>query len=99
MPVDPSLPARDVYRVVGEDRTLHLFARGARWVGTVVAGLIDVGDAPALSDIVFLRLDDGVEVHRIREGSLVDFEKTIRAAASDLDTLSADVFAETWFPA
>ena len=99
MPVDPSLPARDVYRVVGEDRTLHPLARGARWVGTVVAGLIDVGDAPALSDIVFLRLDDGVEVHRIREGSLVDFEKTMRAAASDLDTVSAEAFAETWFPA
>ena len=99
MPADPSPLARDVYRVAGEDRPLNPLARGARWVGTVVAGLIDVGDAPALSDIVFRRLDDGSEVHRIREGSLVDFEKTMRAAASDLDTLSADAFAGTWFAA
>ena len=88
--------ARDIYRVDGEDRRLSPVARGARWVGTLVAGLIDVGDAPALSDIVIRRVDDRGEARRIRESSVVEFEATMRTIASDLDTLTPEAFAEAW---
>lgn len=88
--------ARDVYRVAGEDRDLNPIARGVRWVGTVAAGLFDVGDAPALSDIVIRLVSDGTEVGRVRQGSLVDFEGSMRAVASDLETLTPEVFAEIW---
>lgn len=93
-PADPL--ARDIYGVHGEDRHLSPVARGARWIGTVVAGLFDTGDAPSLSDIVIRRLSDGGEVRRIRESSIVEFEKTMRGIASDLDTLTPDAFAEAW---
>tara|TARA_R110002020_G_scaffold334430_1_gene549698 strand:- start:182 stop:493 length:312 start_codon:yes stop_codon:yes gene_type:complete len=98
-PGAPGSLARDVYRVTGEDRQLSPVARGVRWVGTLVAGLVDVGDAPALSDIVIVRIADGGEARRIRESSVVDFEKTMRAIASDLETLSPEAFAEAWLPA
>jgi len=88
--------AREVYAVAGEDRPLTPIARGARWIGTVVAGLFDTGDAPSLSDIVIRRLSDGTELRRIRESSVVEFEKTVRAISSDLDTLSPEAFAEAW---
>ncbi|WP_396641031.1 hypothetical protein [Microbacterium sp.] len=98
-PAEPGALARDVYRVTGEDRQLGPIARGARWVGTLVAGLVDVGDAPALSDIVITRIADGGEVRRIRESSVVEFEKTMRAIVSDLETLTPEAFAEAWLPA
>lgn len=88
--------ARDVYRVVGENRRLGPVARGARWVGTLVAGLIDVGDAPALSDIVIRRVADDGEARHIRESSVVEFEKTMRAVATDLEKLPPEAFAEAW---
>lgn len=91
--------ARDVYRVLGEDRRLSPVGRGARWIGTLVAGLIDAGDAPALSDIVIRRVVDDGEVRRIRESSVVEFEKTMRAIASDLETLTPEAFAEAWLQA
>lgn len=90
--------ARDIYRVAGEDRQLSPVARGVRWIGTLAAGLIDVEDAPALSDIVIVRVSDGGEARRIRESSVVDFEKTMRAIAADLETLTPDAFAEAWLP-
>ena len=95
-PAAPEALARDVYRVAGEDRRLSPVARGVRWVGTLVAGLVDVGDAPALSDIVITRVEDGGEARRIRETSVVDFEKTMRAIASDLETLTPEAFADAW---
>jgi hypothetical protein len=88
--------ARDVYWVVGEDRQLNPVARGVRWVGTVAAGLLDIGDAPALSDIVIRLVSDDSEVGRVHQGSLVDFEGSMRALASDLETLTPEAFAETW---
>lgn len=88
--------ARDVYGVAGEDRRLTPIARGARWIGTVVSGLFDTGDAPALSDIVIRRLSDGVEVRRIRESWVVEFEKTMRDVAADLDSSTPETFAEAW---
>lgn len=91
--------AREVYGVAGEDRPLTPVARGARWIGTVVAGLFDTGDAPSLSDIVVRRTADGAEVRRIRESSVVEFEKTMRAIASDLETLTPEAFAEAWLQA
>lgn len=91
--------ARDVYRVAGEDRHLNPVTRGVRWVGTLVAGVLDVGDAPALSDIVITRVQDDGEARRIRESSVVEFEKTMRAVASDLETLTPEAFAEVWLRA
>ncbi len=96
---EPGSLARDVYRVVGEDRRLSPLARGARWVGTLVAGVIDVGDAPALSDIVIRRVADDGEARRIQESSVVEFEKTMRAVASDLEKLPPEAFAEAWLRA
>jgi hypothetical protein len=96
---EPGPLGRDVYRVEGEDRRVSPIARGVRWVGTLVAGLIDVGDAPALSDIVIRRVTDDGVARRIRESSLVEFETTMRAIAADLDALTPEAFAETWLRA
>jgi hypothetical protein len=92
------VPASDVYVVVGEDRTASTVARAARWLGTAVVGLFDVGggSAPSMSDVVIrLRVNDS-EVRRIQPADVEEFEETLALARTDLAQLDAVDFADAW---
>lgn len=86
--------AAEIYSAAAEDRTEA--RTGLRWMGTVIMGLLSVHDAPAMSDVVIRRRDDGTEVRRFSPAMLGEVEDTLIAILRDLDAQDVETFEEEW---
>lgn len=91
------VPAAQVYRAQGEDRSTSALRRGLNWVGTAVVTMLETpGFAPAMTDVVIRLIDDGSEVQRLRPSDLDDVRATLELVRRDLETLDAVDFADAW---